>query len=121
MKRTPLKRSVKPIRRATEKKQAQYKEIARIKGGWQKERRLCFFCQRKPFRDPVHIVRRSYSDDLYTNIENLIPGCGDCHTIFDDKPGLVHTLGNIDVVLERMKKLDESYYNRFIQRMEEYA
>lgn len=121
MKRTPLKRKQSKIRSATSKKQAQYREIARIKGKWQEERRLCFFCQKRPFRDPVHIVRRSYSDDLYTNIDNLIPGCGTCHTIFDDKPGLVHTLGNIDVVLGRMKELDEFYYNRFIQRMEEYA
>lgn len=116
VKRIPLKKSTNRIRSQTTKKAAQNREIARIKGEWQKERRVCFFCG-KPFDDVVHVIRRAYSDDLYSDIQNLIPGCRTCHTTFDDGPReKVRQLQNLNKVLAIMDELDHFYCNRYKMR-----
>ena len=118
MRRIPLKKSTNRIRSSTTKKQTQNRELARIKGEWQQLRRVCFFCG-VPFNDVVHVIRRSYSDDLYTDEQNLIPGCRTCHKSFDDGPGeKVRQLKNLDKVLKIMDELDHFYCNRYKIRYE---
>ena len=62
----------------------------------------------------VHIIRQSYSIPLQDDKRNCVLGCQHCHEIFDDG-GIeeVLRLKGIDMILARMKELDELYYNRF--------
>lgn len=62
----------------------------------------------------VHIIRQSYSIQLQDDKRNCVLGCQHCHEIFDDG-GIeeVLRLKGIDMILARMKELDELYYNRF--------
>lgn len=67
--------------------------------------------------DLVHIIRQSYSIPLQDDPRNLILGCRKCHKVFDDG-GIdeVMKLKGIAPILERMKELDELYYNRYAFR-----
>ena len=62
----------------------------------------------------VHIIRQSYSLDLQDDKRNCVLGCQEHHEIFDDG-GIdeVMKLKGIAPILERMKELDELYYNRY--------
>lgn len=73
----------------------------------------CFFCgcTNKPL-DHVHLIRRSYSAELIIHPLNIVFGCRECHTIFDDKPNERSALNNYDKALKRIKLLDEKYYNK---------
>ena len=67
--------------------------------------------------DLVHIIRQSYSLALQDDPRNLILGCRKCHTVFDDgRIEDVMKLKGITPILERMKELDEHYYNRYVFR-----
>ena len=62
----------------------------------------------------VHIIRQSYSLQLQDEPNNCILGCHHCHEIFDnERIEEVLKLKGIDMVLARMKEMDELYYNRF--------
>ena len=77
--------------------------------------RRCIFC-RNTFNDVdlVHIIRRSYSEALKADERNMVLGCRTCHAIFDDgdASGLLK-YPTFEPILNRMKSLDEPYYNRF--------
>lgn len=65
----------------------------------------------------VHIIRQSYSIELQDDKENCTLGCQDCHSIFDDgEIDEVMKLKGIEVVLNKMKDLDELYFTRFTCR-----
>jgi len=69
------------------------------------------------FVDNVHIIRQSYSEALQDNPYNIVLGCRHCHNIFDEAPiEEVMKLKGITPILERMKKMDELYYNRYVFR-----
>ena len=73
----------------------------------------CFFCGGRAV-DLIHIIRQGDSIKLRDDEENCLVGCRECHKEFDD--GDFTTLKNIEKVLEKMKELDEKYYQRFIGR-----
>ena len=73
----------------------------------------CFFCGGQAV-DLVHIIRQGANGALRDQEENCLIGCRRCHDVFDN--GNFRILKNIDKVLEKMKKLDEKYYNRFVNR-----
>ena len=65
----------------------------------------------------VHIIRQSYSLELQDDKRNCVLGCHNHHTIFDDGSiEEVMKLKGITPILERMKELDEHYYNRYAFR-----
>ena len=67
--------------------------------------------------DLVHIIRQSDSIPLQDDPRNLILGCRKCHKVFDDGSiEEVMKLKGITPILERMKELDELYYNRYAFR-----
>lgn len=81
----------------------------------------CFFCgETKKRLDLVHIIRRSYSLELYSDPRNLILGCRECHRIFDDGSSeQIDTLNQdqLKEVMIRMKALDEQYFNRYTEKI----
>lgn len=67
--------------------------------------------------DNVHIIRQSYSKALQDDPYNIVLGCRHCHDIFDEAPiEEVMKLKGITPILERMKVMDELYYNRYVFR-----
>ena len=80
--------------------------------------RICLFCRRKVGNvDLVHIIRRSYSERLKTDKKNMILGCRECHDMFDNGDARkLEKFPTFEFVLNRMKKLDELYYNRFVRK-----
>jgi len=101
----------------TPKKARQLQHLREIKHQWYLEGKTCFFCG-QPFDDIVHIIRRSYSDELYDDTRNLIPGCRSCHKIFDDgSKELKRGLKKLNEVLDIMAGLDPYYAERFKQRL----
>ena len=67
----------------------------------------------------MHIVRQSYSEKLQNEERNIIPGCRQCHELFDN--GKVYVLFDrykwkVKAVIERMKELDYHYAYRFATR-----
>ena len=104
----------KAIKKVSDKQKKVNQGKSAIKAKLMKESNgRCFFCGGKAV-DLVHILRQGTEALLRDKIENCLVGCRDCHDTFDD--GDFMTLKNIEKVLERMKKLDEMYYNRFINR-----
>ena len=95
------------------------KELSRIKSEKIKKLgRICLFCRRKVGNvDLVHIIRRSYSERLKTDKKNMILGCRECHDVFDNGDARkLEKFPTFELVLNRMKKLDELYYNRFVRK-----
>jgi len=76
--------------------------------------------------DPVHIIRRSYSQKLKDDPRNIIPGSRFYHTVFDngrcktdmgDTYTMKHLLEDhfwrVRAVLHRMRDMDLYYFRRF--------
>lgn len=78
---------------------------------------MCRFCGERPATDAAHLIRRSYSTSLITHLDNVEPACRICHDIFDNRPWEAKGLKNIDALLEKIKSMDEHYYNRLIQKI----
>lgn len=76
------------------------------------EDKMCCFCGEAPATDAAHLIRRSYSIALITNRENIVPACRECHDIFDNQKSKRHKLKNIKAIVEKIKSLDELYYNK---------
>lgn len=74
----------------------------------------CFFCGSINNLTHCHLIRRSYSQKLIVHPLNIVHACLDCHNKFDDYPLERVLLNNYDKALERIKMLDEDYYNRMI-------
>lgn len=75
----------------------------------------CIFCRKHVAHvDLVHIIRRSYSEALKINKRNMVLGCRTCHDMFDNGDALrLSKYTTFEPLLNRMKSLDEYYYNRF--------
>ena len=108
------KKPQKAIKKVSDKQKKVNTAKAGIKDKLMKlNNRKCFFCGGRAV-DLVHIIRQGAKAGLRDKEDNCILGCRSCHDTFDD--GDYTTLKNIYKILERMKKLDEQYYNRFINR-----
>ncbi len=120
IRRTPLKRSQKPlkrtpIRKVSKKQAARNAELSRIKKGNEYGECQCG-CGRFGWLQQAHIVRRSDGEKEQVNPENMIYMLDECHDIFDQGPMQKRwdRLPNFQMILDRMKKIDINYYNRFI-------
>ena len=108
------KKPQKPIKRVSDKQKKVNRSKFTIKQKLMKlNNRRCFFCGGRAV-DLVHIIRQGDTASLRDDEENCLVSCRYCHDIFDN--GDFVTLKNIEKVLERMKKLDEKYYHRFITK-----
>lgn len=80
----------------------------------------CFFFRMEPRSCFDHCVPKSQNQDLIDCEENLIPISHRAHNIITfGTAEQMRQLPRFDEYLERMKKLDESYYNRFILKFED--
>ena len=61
----------------------------------------------------MHVIRTSERKDLELEINNTFLACQHHHDIFDNDNDKRWNLNNINVVLQRMKELDEKYWFRF--------
>ena len=79
----------------------------------------CFFYPYKHASSFDHCVPKAHNQKLIDCKENLVPICGEAHFIIDQ--GItkqIKELPNLDKYLERMSKLDYSYYSRFMTNHE---
>jgi hypothetical protein len=75
----------------------------------------CFFFPRDPRSCFDHIVPKSQNTSLIACKENLLPiGFKAHHIITFGSAEQIKNLPRINQYLQRMKELDESYYNRFL-------
>jgi hypothetical protein len=75
----------------------------------------CFFFPQDPRSCFDHIVPKSQNINLINKRENLVPIGFRAHDIITfGTAEQVMSLPNINKYLQRMKSLDESYYNRFL-------
>lgn len=74
----------------------------------------------------AHLIRRSERTegmsnlDLQTMDENIGLAHPQCHEVFDDRPESAINLPNIFIVLDRIRSIDELYYNRMVERLAPY-
>ena len=107
------------MKKASDKQKKINSELSRIKAKKiNKLGRICLFCRRKVSNvDLVHIIRQSYSEALKTDEKNVILGCRECHDTFDNGDARVlEKYPTFELVLNRMKKLDIYYYNRYVRK-----
>lgn len=107
------------MKKVSDKQKDSNRIIAEIKAEKIKKLgRICLFCRRKVSSvDLVHIIRRSYSERLKTDEKNVILGCRECHDTFDNGDAReLEKFPTFEPVLNRMKKLDMYYYNRFVRK-----
>lgn len=105
----------KRINRMSDKKKEQTKELHKVYDGITGN---CFFCGSPNNLTNAHIVRRSYSERLITEKDNIVHACMRCHNILDN--GTVESikqLPNLDKLMFKMKELDETYYELFRLRL----
>jgi len=110
------KKPQKPIKRVSDKQKIVNQSKFTIK---QKlialNGKRCFFCDRLfEHITLAHIIRQNADTKMRDEEENCILSCINCHDVFDNKD--FRKLKNVEKVLERMKKLDEKYYHRFITK-----
>lgn len=90
-----------------------------IKKELQAEDNICFFCQQKYGETLFHIIRKSESTKWKLMKANCVLACLECHHIIDHGTNSQRkTIKNLDKILEKMKKLDEMFYNRIINKWE---
>lgn len=112
MKKTPLKK-------VSTKQKVRNKNCSDYKKYLASTITLCPLCL-KPINgtgDLIHIIRRSYSQELYDNPRNMLFGHRECHSLFDDHVTEASRLPGFWNVLKTMKELDERYYLRYISRI----
>ena len=108
-----VKRNIKPI---SERKKREHDKLKKVYSQMTED--SCFFCGSKNNLTNAHIIRRSYSEKLITNPENIVKACLSCHNTFDNGTiAEILTLNNLSEILKRMKKLDYFYYQRFKTRL----
>jgi len=62
--------------------------------------------------DISHLVPIGYNKSLESTVENLTLHCRSCHRIWQNQLEGVKDMFDYNDNLERVKELDESYYNR---------
>lgn len=96
---------------------------------WKKHDPVCVFGLH-PLKNSeiqvAHLIRRSEKIEGYSRQElqtmdlNIAPACHDCHDIFDNDPELAVYLPGIHNVLNRIRQIDEMYYNRMMNILNPY-
>lgn len=81
IKRTPLKRSTKPIRRRSKKGALKDAQNARYKKTLPK---VCCICG-KYGNDLMHLLNKNVYPQHYTEERNLKIGCRECHNLYDNE------------------------------------
>jgi len=103
------------LRRQSKKRQVIEKELRKIEKELDGDPRnhWCFFFPQLPKCEYHHLVPKSQSTLLIASRENLIPVSRKAHDILTHgKLEDIKKLPHLDKMLERIKKLDEGYYNR---------
>ena len=79
----------------------------------------CFFYPRKSASCYDHVISKAHNSSLIDCKENLVPISTEAHFIIDHGTNeQIKELPNLFRYLEKMKKLDEKYYNRFMTNHE---
>ena len=113
-----MKRS--PINKVSQKQKNRNSTLAKMKQVIMSDGKVCALCGHPIFPevpDLVHIIRRSYSQELQDDPRNLIIGHRHCHDLFDNNINSAVNLRFFWDVLKRMQELDEQYYLRYISRI----
>ena len=75
----------------------------------------CFFFKHKHASSFHHIVSKAQNIALIDCKKNLVPVCDEAHYIIDHgTTDQIKKLPHLREYLQRMKKLDESYWRRFM-------
>jgi len=106
----------KPINKVSTKQKIRNTDLKVIKSEIIRDQQsICYCCETKQVLDGAHIIRRTANLEFYVDRRNLVGLCRRCHVLFDDGP-LVQflKLPNSEKILQRMKELDELYFNRYL-------
>lgn len=109
----PVKQKLRPI---SPKKQKEKVDLINVYQNM--DENTCFFCGTNQNLTNAHIIRRSYSQKLITNPDNIVKACLTCHDTLDQ--GITEEilkLRNLDKLIERMERLDYYYCQRFKMRL----
>ena len=108
------------MKRFSKKRAAQEREYKKLKDEiFESGPQRCFFLKYERGWQIDHIVPRSQNQSLIAVKENLIPISDRAHFIITFGTNeQIKKLPNISLYLEKMKELDEDYYNRFITNHE---
>jgi len=111
-----LSRFRKPINKVSSKQKLLNAALKIIRDEvFREQQSICYLCDTKYLLEGAHIIRRTASLDLYADKNNIVGLCRRCHVVFDDGPLLEFlSLKNASALLQRMKRLDELYYNRYL-------
>ena len=108
------------MKRFSKKRAAQERRLRKIESELYAEGQThCFFFPRKSASSYDHIVPKSANALLIDCKENLVPISNEAHYVVTFGTNeQIKKLPNISLYLEKMKELDEDYYNRFITNHE---
>lgn len=95
------------------------KKVSIIKWQLYEEDQRCFFCRNRLSEfmvEAIHLIRRSASEGLIVEKENIVIGDNACHTIFDQELSKWNDLNQerLLLALERIKEMDEYHHNRMV-------
>lgn len=64
-----------------------------------------------------HLVPIGYNKELEAVVDNILLQCPECHSKWENTSEGIKQFNNLQDILERVKKLDISYYNRIISKL----
>jgi ribosomal protein L37E len=106
------------LKQRSDKRAEQEKEYNKVKRQIMKEQRACFFCgkeiKEEQLSDTHHLKGRD--GDLLTDKKYLVHVHRKCHDLYHFKS--IHKWPWKDAFLSRLKKLNESLYNKEIAKLD---
>ena len=108
------------MRRFSKKRSAQERRLRGIEADLRAEGQThCFFYPHKSASSFDHVVSKSANTSLIDCKENLVPISDSAHYVITFGTNeQIKKLPNLFRYLEKMKELDENYYNRFMTNHE---
>ena len=108
------------MKRHSKKRAAQERRLRKIEVELREEGQThCFFFPYKSAPKFDHVVPKSANSSLIDCKANLVPISNSAHYVITFVTNnQIKKLPNINLYLEKMKELDEEYYNRFITNHE---
>lgn len=64
-----------------------------------------------------HLVPIGYNKELEAVVDNILLQCPECHSKWENTSEGIKQFNNLQDILDRVKKLDISYYNRIISKL----
>lgn len=114
LKRTPLKRSTKPIRQRSKKGQLKDRKNAEYKKTLKK---VCCICGRFG-NDLMHILPRSIFPQYINSTWNLKIGCRECHILFDNNLEFRALQNRLyDEVILKVRLEDKGLVNKYFKKI----